>query len=818
MINLLRRIRIEWHSYWIGFFTSLVFVWLASRFLPFIKKGIKAIKEQTENARQGLVSESELKYRKELYRYVQANHIAANLFSLDEILIETHILPPKLIPFPGEEPPPEDVTTQSIPYTPDFPELATAYNMRYLTLDEAMSEGANILLMGQPGSGKTVALSALTSRVLIKEPRVGALAEYIPIFLHASELNLPIDESQKPIDIIIKALTTRHWKNQIPKLEAFLKKVFRNNKVLLLLDGLDELPQETIDSAANFLERLFDDYPEIRSVIAAPTDYIGKLPSLNLVPLSIMPWNDYQKETFVKQWKNKWETFIEENSIQDTGNIDYLLLNSWILQNSTFLSPLEFVLKVWTAYSNDLVGLRGKDYIESYIARISHNIPGAREALQWLAYKIVNETTPFLNIASLGNEKITYSENNSHRNISLQKVIPNLLNRGILVQDGNRSIRFIHPVIAGFIAADYFIKENKKEALFKQPEWIYKTNALHYLVAKDSDVNLTHQHVSSNDELFQQIVLSRVEWLRDMTPTTELFKQIFRDAAIKIKQENIPLSTRAKILINLAKSNFPGVSTLLIDLLNIPFPETNQLAALGLGFLRERKAVSELINALHKPLSVQRAICLALINTGTKQALEAVANVLLHGNEALQRAAAEAFANHPREGYPVLKEGTQIDDLLVRRAVIFGLKRINEPWVIDLLENIQLQEGQWVVRDAAEQALQELTRANPYIPRKRPPLNKTPWLITYAKENDIPLTTDKNIKSALFQAFRNGNTDEKIAALYTLLYSGEDNIFPTTYHMLFGDNPEQREAASFAIWYLHILGKEIPPLAKYGFG
>jgi hypothetical protein len=61
-----------------------------------------------------------------------------------------------------------------------------------------------------------------------------------------------------------------------------------------------------------------------------------------------------------------------------------------------------------------------------------------------------------------------------------------------------------------------------------------------------------------------------------------------------------------------------------------------------------------------------------------EESLEQVATALLHGDDDLRRASAEAFANHPEEGYPLLRDGVTLDDLLVRRATVFGLFRIGD--------------------------------------------------------------------------------------------------------------------------------------------
>ena len=55
----------------------------------------------------------------------------------------------------------EDAVTLTLPYLPAWPELAAIYNTATLTLGQALSGGMNLVIIGQPGIGKTVALAHL---------------------------------------------------------------------------------------------------------------------------------------------------------------------------------------------------------------------------------------------------------------------------------------------------------------------------------------------------------------------------------------------------------------------------------------------------------------------------------------------------------------------------------------------------------------------------------------------------------------------------------------------------------------------------------
>ena len=69
----------------------------------------------------------------------------------------------------------EDAVTQTLPYLPGWPELAAIYNAPTLTISQALSGGSNLVLIGQPGVGKTVAVAHLASLAANRNEMLGGL-------------------------------------------------------------------------------------------------------------------------------------------------------------------------------------------------------------------------------------------------------------------------------------------------------------------------------------------------------------------------------------------------------------------------------------------------------------------------------------------------------------------------------------------------------------------------------------------------------------------------------------------------------------------
>jgi HEAT repeat protein len=190
-----------------------------------------------------------------------------------------------------------------------------------------------------------------------------------------------------------------------------------------------------------------------------------------------------------------------------------------------------------------------------------------------------------------------------------------------------------------------------------------------------------------------------------------------------------------------------------------------------------------------------------LVATGSQAAIEAVADALLHGDEELRRIAAEALANNIEEGQPALKEGATIDDLLVRRATAYGLRRIRQDWATTTLQQMQVSDEQWLVKDVAAQMLDELDKPDPRLPKSLPDLSETPWLIAFAGERGIGIAPGKPALDLLLLALKEGKEEQRLAALEYLSRYGESSVLPAVLDVYIANMGELRESAFNTLWH-----------------
>jgi HEAT repeat protein len=193
-----------------------------------------------------------------------------------------------------------------------------------------------------------------------------------------------------------------------------------------------------------------------------------------------------------------------------------------------------------------------------------------------------------------------------------------------------------------------------------------------------------------------------------------------------------------------------------------------------------------------------------LVATGSQMAMETVADALLHGDEDLRRIAAEALANNTEEGHPTLKEGATIDDLLVRHATAYGLRRVRQDWATLTLQQMQVSDEQWLVKDTATTLLDELNKPDPHLPRALPDLTETPWLIAFAGERGIGISPGKPALDLLMLALKEGKEEQRLAALEYLARYGESSALPNVLDVYTASQGELRESAFNTLWHISV--------------
>ncbi len=861
---------IDAFSFWIGAAVASAF-WLL---LKWARPSLEELREKWQKKREESALRTsgniEANHRNLVLKKAQGMHLASPLFSLEEVLIPPLFLAPPTKRDAGEEELfSQDQTNLTIPYLPQDSTLASFYHTATLSLPDVLLGGSNLVIIGEPGVGKTVALAQAASLIAKGDSRVGALAESIPFLLHVADLNLPDEKLEDILSPITEFVIKSTSLINPARLPEFVNASFSRKQTSLLLDGLDEIPPQEIEKVVAYIEKLLKKYPKTRIILTGSLEYLDKLTRLNFTPLTLRTWNTIQQERFLSKWGNLWENTVALETWAQTGpeQVDSILLNSWLSINSTNLSPLEFTLKTWGAYAGDGRGASAQDAIDTHIRRLSpENVPtealdmlamqasltltpifDSREAREWVKDFELLEETPVeeefedigfeeiedesventsLEDASLEdenteNEEIATEEEKTEKVVRKRELLEIITESGLLVEHSDNRMRFAHPVFAGYLAGKSLSNYAIDERLTKQPRWSGKKLSMHYFAINGTGENvssLVETLLRTPDPILERNIILMGNWLKD-APRKSVWRGKVLTALAKILQDDTrPLGLRGQIISALARSEDPSVAALFRQLLKSDSVYAIQLAALGSGIMRDKKAVqplTESIQRLHNTYSISAA-ALALSAIGTDEALNTLATALMQGEENLRRATAEAFANHPAEGWGMLKEALEIDDILVRRSAIYGLARIEEPWAKEILAHIQVEDKEWAVRDIATDALEKSKNKIQLAPHKLPPPSKSPWLIAFAGEQGMGIPAGSPATELLLLALKDEDTTKSLAALAYLVRTPNEGIITALYHAMYSKNIEMREAIFLALVEIAASGIKLPEPRQFG--
>jgi HEAT repeat protein len=311
---------------------------------------------------------------------------------------------------------------------------------------------------------------------------------------------------------------------------------------------------------------------------------------------------------------------------------------------------------------------------------------------------------------------------------------------------------------------------------------------------------LVDEQVTIQPNVLQTHLVTAASWAADAPLKAvwrnNLFKQL---AHVLLGPDQFPL-TRERALAALIASRDPNVVFVFRQGLTSPDGRVRALSALGLGTLGEAETVTDLAAGLgDQDRDVQIASVLALGAIGSETAQEYLVQTLVSGSEPLRRAVAEVMAIAPEWGHPLLREAIEEEDVMTRRAAVYGLARIGHPWAISLLEEHEVQDDEWYVRAAASQALERFRGPSDGGPRPAPVPCEAVWLVTWAEERGQSVPDSPEGIQILIQALQEGNQDTRIAAAQMLGAMAIQEGIQPLYEALLDNSPEVRDAAYRAL-------------------
>jgi HEAT repeat protein len=757
--------------------------------------------------RRFLVSGAEYRYRHNLGRSLQGGHLAGRIVDLEAIAVTPRLLLPTPIPEPGEGALVDPDTTYVVPTFPDLPELAALYGVPTCSLDDALKSPASLLLIGRPGAGKSTILSLMAAR-LVEEAAVESTGR-TPLLAHMGDIELPQDLTamKDAAEPLLLAAEARMGLFGGAGAAEHLHRRLKDGECLLLLDGWDDLPSAHQAELIHWLKTFLAAYPNNRLIATGPATGYRPLLALGFTVVPVAGWTPDDFRLLVERWTTAWPDVVARRKRKPApGEADPGLIAGWLSGGSRGRTPLDITLRIWTALEGDVLGPRPADWLSAYVTRLLPSPDGLR-ALEQAALESLgqerfgigrDQLRDLANVAFAMSASALPMDPNDFLEAAEQR-------GGLLVKRANNRASFSHPLVADYLAVAPFATSNRPDP------FLHETDPAHGpvfpLYASLGDATpLALARLQKPPDMMHSDLIGLAQWLPDSPSNARWRAEVLRRLAGLMMAAEEPELLRGRALAALVGARDETVNQFFKQALESEDVVARTYAALGLGASGD-PAYGTLLAArlTDRARPVQWAAALALGSIGDAAAVRALTNTMAESDEGLRRAAAEVLSTNREEGFHLLREALSANDLLTRRAAIFGLRRMgpNEE-ILKLLNDVHFNDTQWVVRGAAEEALNVLKAPDGRGPAAQPPPEQIGWLVAWAASRGEGVAPGDAGRYTLRRALVEGDEETQIAAALTLARLAFSEAVPDLQNAMRSGSADVREAAFRALFEISL--------------
>lgn len=794
MIHILR-FNIDLISFLLGIVAAALLgllFWGLKRLIGSLRTTWKESRLATDIKRKKSLEEA---YLQVVNKKAQRNHLAFELFALEEILVEPRVILPPPVIDPANPDDSNDILDELFPFLPDNPVLSSRYPVAIHHLTEIVRNGGRFFLSGQAGSGKSTALAYLAlyfSKVNLSEKPDNF---YLPILLDIHELKTGKKDTIDPFLVIVDALTAQFPKLVQKDLHSLVGSYFENNRIIILLDGIDEQSPVELSKTEEFIKQLLLSFPKVSLVTTGFGKSIELFLKYNFQLLLLSSWNKNDVSSLITKWSSHWrkDSSTSENETDNPFQIDPILLAQWVQEKDRILSPLEWTLRIWAGFAHDSNGINEKDCISTFIDRICD--PSVQMDLQKLVQVMLDRKVSSLSVQFTRSK---LSPNN----------LSNLLEKGLLDLHGEDRITFCNPSIAADFA-------RKLPAQFSSDDLNMSLNW--NILYEGIRINLQDEGIKSILNLFDsdkdRPLFARLITINRMFINPSIKAEakdiLLRTLFLGIQNEDLPSGLRLNLLLSILMHPGNAKSFLLRELSKSKSEIVRQITALGIGFTQDEKLLPDLEPLLgDETILVRGSALYALAQFDQAESIHQLTDALMYGDEETKLLAAGAIASC-HEGYELLKKAAKAKDILVRRAVVQSISKVRAEWVIPFLNQISVEDDQWIVRNAAVNSLEQIQKGSFVVIHPLPPPSEASWLIQIASTRGTGIPAGRAPIALLLEILNTGSIEEQLGALDYLKLLPEGEVLKTIYQKFTGQENIVREKAYYCLWLMQQRGSNL---------
>ncbi len=815
ILTLMAQSGIRWRpdgpSLLLGLIIGVLLVLFIQKFWPLVRRWRQRVAGRVEETRAWVRSGIDTRYRQELATYLEHYHLLGQQASLPAVFVAPHFLAPTAL---------VDLTQlrangpEQLRYL--WPELANRIALPQpptVSFHHLLRNGHRVALTGESGAGKTtlLAYAAYLATTVTEREEYAFLRDRLPVFVHLAELDLTTPAAATdPLAPLSAVLDNRASALTSTGIDRYLRQSATAGILTLYLDGWNEAGPTEQQTCCRWLAQLLTAYPTTHIIAAAPLTGYGPLLELQFIPIQILPWRVGQATTYAQQWQTA------------TQQKQHPHLPSYWQAGQTIT---ETVLRHHLAQARETAPERQVELLELLLRpHLSGDakmppwfLPLMRDVWQAMACHLLTQGQVALTpteITRLIEEYAAANEINERNLFPRWRTFS--LATGLFQEWGNGRISFKSTLWRDYLAASHLAQTPTAVPLAEkldQPIW---REVIRLYVGRtggrDLATILTQQKDKAPwyDNLFQM-----ASWFPELPQNEPWQRPVLIQLGKMVLQSEMPYMLRYRAIAAMALTHDAGTRVFWQQLLQRPDPLLREMAVLCLT----HQGAEKVIDIWNKMLTdgtpeVRRAVIWAMAWTGAAVTEKPLLVALLGNDDRLSLCVAEALAWNGGESWTILKEALHEETLTVRRAAVWGITQLDEPWAMTLLEHVQHEDREWIVKTAAQEGLTEIQSRRQLSPWVAPNPGDMPWLVqwTTRQGRGVPAAAIPLVFEMLRQAEK---ADQRALAALGLGQMGiKEAVAPLQTALRDPENPVV-EAAFVALGLLRRIYTGVPhvPLA-----
>ncbi|HEY9795112.1 MAG TPA: HEAT repeat domain-containing protein [Leptolyngbyaceae cyanobacterium] len=631
---------------------------------------------------------------------------------------------------------------------------------------EAKQQHQRIMVLADPGMGKSTLLR-MEAGLTAQEERQ-SLANNVkniedvtfPLFLRLSELAEATNEVTAKLIEAIPRLIEAKYDKTFAEIKSLLVEKLRKGQCILLLDALDEVPNDKEQQQRKRLSEKLNDflhnYP-CRIISTSRIVGYGGAFVQGTKQVEIVPFSQKQTEDYIDKWFDKAAGYLNNDAVSASSLIQELRNKPQIrglAQNPLLLS---LICSLYQEKGLTLPARRGQVYeqaVRYMLGKWSKKrnpelndawIDAKTELLEELAYQFSCDGKDIFTERELRHkiDKYLRSENASSdfRDKNASCLITELSKQdGILqkLHEDGKQYLFLHRTFQEYLTACYLNQSNDSIAKAKEHFWEYEWHETLSLLAglRENPVPLLQAIADEKDDIFSTLLLLAGRCIAECQENShpliaEIINNIYQfwccypylgfieSVVVAIGQTHSQMfeklqksleseGFRQSAVKTLGKVGNLAVVEALITALSDKDILVRSYAAEALGKIGSPEAVEALITALrdeYLDVDVRRSVAEALGKIGNPEAVETLITALNQEKEPIRSSAAKALGEiaTPRV-VKALITALSDEDSWVRSYAAEALGKIGSSEAVEALITAfgDENENEFVRRYAAE--------------------------------------------------------------------------------------------------------------------